>query len=103
MIRNFLLLAVAVCCALSLVTSRHQARLNFVAIERAQKVIDDENVEYDRLKLDEVRYSAQTRIGDLAKNKLMMQFPTQQQIRVVSYRQNGVNALKNDSPAMKKK
>ena len=50
---NLLLLAVLVACALSLVTSRHQARRLYVALERAQAEARAYDIEYGQLQLEQ--------------------------------------------------
>jgi cell division protein FtsL len=84
--RNLLLLMILVLCGLSVVTSRHVAHKTFVEMERQRMEIYQYEVEHNRLRLEQQTYATQQRIDRLAREKLNMQFPTPEQIRVVAYR-----------------
>ncbi|MDR0587692.1 MAG: cell division protein FtsL [Burkholderiales bacterium] len=84
--RAILLLGVAVICALSLVTSRHQARQTTAAIERERQTAIVLNDQYERMLLEQSTASTGKRIDKLARDKLNMRLPTLDQIRVIEYR-----------------
>ncbi len=58
---NLLLLAVLVACALSLVTSRHQARKLFVDLEREQAQSRAYEVEYGQLQIEQSTWAMPAR------------------------------------------
>jgi cell division protein FtsL len=72
---NLLLLAVLVVCALSLVTSRHQARKLFVELEREQERAHAYETEYGQLQLEQSTWSMPARVEKIAREQLKMQIP----------------------------
>ena len=80
---NLLLLALAVACALSLVTSRHQARKLFVELEREQKQTRAFEVEYGQLQLEQSTWAAPGRIEKVARERLRMQLPGPARIQAI--------------------
>lgn len=80
---NLLLLAVLVLCALSLVTSRHQARRLFVALERAQAEQRAYETEYGQLQLEQSTWGMPARVEKIAREQLRMQLPTPARTEVV--------------------
>ena len=72
---NLLLLAVLVVCALSLVTSRHQARKLFVELEREQAKAHGFETEYGQLQLEQSTWSMPVRIEKIAREQLRMHIP----------------------------
>ena len=72
---NLLLLAVLVGCALSLVTSRHQARKLFVELEREQALARGYEVEYGQLQLEQSTWSMPARVEKIAREQLRLQPP----------------------------
>jgi len=80
---NLLLLAVAIACALSLVTSRHQARKLFVELERQQSQSRAYEIEYGQLQLEQSTWAAPERVETLARERLKMQIPGPGRIQVV--------------------
>jgi cell division protein FtsL len=80
---NLVLLAVTVACALSLVTSRHQARKLFVELERAQAQSRAYETEYDQLQLEQSTWAAPARVERLAREQLKMQLPGPGRIQVI--------------------
>ncbi|MCC7325894.1 MAG: cell division protein FtsL [Burkholderiales bacterium] len=81
---NLLLLAVLVACALSLVTSRHQARRLFVELERAQGVARGFETEYGQLQLEQSTWGMPARVEKIAREQLRMQLPTSARTEVVA-------------------
>ena len=80
---NLLLLFALVFCALSLVTSRHQARKLFVELEREQTLARTYDVEYGQLQLEQSTWAMPARIENIAREQLKMQLPRPGRIQVV--------------------
>jgi cell division protein FtsL len=80
---NLVLLAALVACALSLVTSRHQARKLFVELEREQTLARAYDVEYGQLQLEQSTWAMPARIESIAREQLKMQLPGPGRIQVV--------------------
>lgn len=78
------LLAVLVACALSLVTSRHQARRLFVELERAQADARGFETEYGQLQLEQSTWGMPARVEKIAREQLKMQLPTTARTEVVA-------------------
>jgi cell division protein FtsL len=81
---NLLLLAVLVLCALSLVTSRHQARKLFVELEREQARARGYETEFGQLQLEQSTWAMPARVEKIAREQLRMQLPGPGRIEVVS-------------------
>jgi cell division protein FtsL len=80
---NLLLLAVLVACALSLVTSRHQARKLFVELEREQAVARGLETEFGQLQLEQSTWAMPARTEKIAREQLKMQLPGPGRIEIV--------------------
>ena len=80
---NLLLLAVLVLCALSLVTSRHQARKLFVELEREQARTRGYETEFGQLQLEQSTWASHARIEKVARERLHMKPPAAGQILAV--------------------
>lgn len=80
---SLLLLGVLVVCALSLVTSRHQARRLFVELEREQARAHQYDVEYGQLSLEESTWGTPSRVEKIAREQLHMQLPPPSRIEIV--------------------
>ncbi len=80
---NLLLLAVLVLCALSLVTSRHQARKLFVELEREQARARAYETEFGQLQLEQSTWAMPVRVEKIARVELRMQTPGPRRIEVV--------------------
>jgi len=80
---NLLLLALLVACAVSLVTSRHQARKLFVELGREQEQSRAYDVEYGQLQLEQSTWATPGRIEKVAREQLKMQAPGAGRIQVV--------------------
>jgi cell division protein FtsL len=81
---NIVLLIVLVACALSLVTSRHQARRAFVALEREQAAARALETEYGQLQLEQSTWGMPARVEKIARDQLHMQLPSVSRIDVVA-------------------
>ena len=80
---NLLLLAVLVLCALSLVTSRHQARKVFVELEREQAKAHGYETEFGQLQLEQSTWSMPVRVEKIARESLKMQMPGPGRVEIV--------------------
>lgn len=80
---NLALLALVVVCALSLVTSRHQARKLFVDLERAQALAHGYDVEYGQLQLEQSTWGTPGRVEKIAREQLRMHMPPASRVQLV--------------------
>ena len=80
---NLLLLAVLIVCALSLVTSRHQARKLFVDLEREQALTRAYEVEYGQLQLEQSTWAMPARVEKIAREQLRLQLPRSARIEII--------------------
>jgi len=80
---NLLLLAVLVLCALSLVTSRHQARKLFVELEHEQAQARGYETEFGQLQLEQSTWAMPARVEKIARVELRMQIPGAGRVEVV--------------------
>ncbi|HEV3240585.1 MAG TPA: cell division protein FtsL [Casimicrobiaceae bacterium] len=80
---NLLLLAALVACAVSLVTSRYQARQLFVELERGQTLARGYDVEYGQLQLEQSTWAMPARIEKIAREQLKMQLPPPGRVHVL--------------------
>jgi cell division protein FtsL len=80
---NLLLLCVLVGCALSLVTSRHQARRLYVELERERAEARRFDVEYGQLSLEQSTWAMPARVEKIARESLHMQLPAPSRVQVV--------------------
>ena len=86
---NLLLLAVLVVCALSLVTSRHQARKLFVELEREQAKTHGYETEFGQLQLEQSTWSMPVRVEKIAREQLRMQLPSSARTEIVALPKEG--------------
>jgi cell division protein FtsL len=80
---NLLLLAALVACALSLVTSRHEARRLFVELDREQARARQYETEYGQLQLEQSTWAMPARVEKIARENLHMQLQASGRIEVV--------------------
>jgi cell division protein FtsL len=86
---NLLLLVALVACALSLVTSRHQARRLFVELEREQAGARAFETEYGQLQLEQSTWGMPARVEKIAREQLRMQLPTAARTEIVALPEAG--------------
>jgi cell division protein FtsL len=72
---NVLLLAVAVACALAVITSQHRARRIFSELETAQAAQQKLNEEWTQLQLEQGTWATNKRIESIASKRLGMRQP----------------------------
>jgi cell division protein FtsL len=80
---NLLLLCVLVGCALSLVTSRHDARRVFNELERERDRARQYEVEYGQLSLEQSTWAMPARVEKIARESLHMQMPMPSRVQVI--------------------
>jgi len=80
---NLLLLAALVACALSLVTSRHQARKLFVELAREQAAARAYEIEFGQLQLEQSTWAMPARTERIAREELKMQLPGPRRVEIV--------------------
>jgi cell division protein FtsL len=80
---NIVLLCVLIICALSLVTSRHQARRLTVELEREQSRARQFDIEYGQLSLEQSTWGMPARVEKVARESLRMQLPASSRVEVV--------------------
>jgi cell division protein FtsL len=80
---NLVLLFALVACALSLVTSRHQARRVFIELERAQAEARGYETEYGQLQLEQSTWGMPARVEKIAREQLRMQLPSSARTEIV--------------------
>ncbi len=80
---NLVLIAIAVACALATVTSRHEARKLFVALEQEQAAEHQLGVEWDQLQLEQSTWAQHSRVEKIATQRLQMHLPQAARTRVV--------------------
>jgi cell division protein FtsL len=81
---NIVLLVVLIGCALSLVTSRNQARRSFIELERAQAQTRAYETEYGQLQLEQSTWGMPLRVEKIARDQLRMQLPTPARTELVT-------------------
>ena len=81
---NLLLTLALIACALSLVTSRHEARRRFVELEREQAMARQLDVEYGQLELEQSTWAMPARIERVARDELHLQLPSASRVEVVA-------------------
>ena len=81
---NLLLLAALVVCAVSLVTSRHQARELFVELGREQAKARAYETEYGQLQLEQSTWATPARVEKIARLELRMHMPGPGRVEVVA-------------------
>ena len=72
---NLLLLAVAIGCALAVITSQHRARRLFSELEGAQAAAQKLNEEWTQLQLEQGTWATNKRIESVAARRLGMRLP----------------------------
>jgi len=61
--------------AISVIYSKHQSRKLFVELQKLEKQIDELNVDWGRLQLEQSTWSSHGRIEKIARTKLHMTLP----------------------------
>ena len=77
---NFMLVLIALTCALSAVSANHRSRKLFTELEATQKRMRDLDVEWGQLQLEQGTLAAHVRVERSAREKLGMKPPAPGQI-----------------------
>ena len=80
---NVVLFAGLLMCALGVVTSQHQARKQFVALQDERDRGRELEIEFGQLQLEQSTWAMQSRIEQVASQKLGMRVPSVARVRVV--------------------
>jgi cell division protein FtsL len=80
---NLILFGALVVCALMLVTSQHQARKLYVALQKEQELAKQLDVEWGQLQLEQSTWAMHARIEKIASRNLGMRMPPRSRIQVV--------------------
>jgi cell division protein FtsL len=80
---NGLLLVLVVMGALSVVTSQHQARKLFIALQQEKEHARQMEVEWGQLQLEQSTWAAPARVEKIAVQQLQMQLPKKEQVRFI--------------------
>jgi len=66
--------------AVGVIYSKHQTRKMFVSLQKLHKEIDELNIEWGQLQLEQSAWSSHGRIEKIARNKLQMTLPRANEI-----------------------
>jgi cell division protein FtsL len=80
---NLILFAAVVVCALMLVTSQHQARKLYIALQKEQDIAKQLEIEWGQLQLEQSTWATHARIEKIASQSLGMRMPPRSRIQVV--------------------
>jgi len=80
---NFLLLSLAIVCALGVVTSQHKARKYFMALQSEKDKAQEMEVEWGQLQLELGSLALPARVEKIASAQLQMRVPQGKQIQFV--------------------
>jgi cell division protein FtsL len=81
---NLLLLAVAVACALGVITAQHKSRKLFIDLEAGQAEAKRLDEEFTQLQLEQGTWATNKRVEAVASRSLGMQLPEPGSTRVVT-------------------
>lgn len=80
---NLLLLALAILCALGVVTSQHKARKYFIELQGEKDKAQQMEVEWGQLQLEQSTLALPARVEKIASGQLHMHMPQGAQIQFV--------------------
>ena len=80
---NLLLTFILIACALSVVTSQHNARKFFVELEKEQELARQLAVEWGQLQLEQSTWAMYARVEKIASGQLHMRVPDAARVRIV--------------------
>jgi cell division protein FtsL len=81
---NIVLLALAVACALAVITSQHRARRLFSELEGAQAAAQKLNEEWSQLQLEQGTWATGKRVESVASRRLGMRLPDPSNTMVIT-------------------
>jgi cell division protein FtsL len=82
---SLLLLAVLTACALSMVTSQHQARKLFIELEQQQERTRQLDVEYGQLQLESSTWAMHSRVERIARQALRLKLPESGRVKIIEF------------------
>lgn len=77
------LLLATIASGMMLVYSRHQARVLFQQLEALSSQHDEQQIEWGRLQLEQATWSENSRIEQIARDRLGLDFPEQTKVVVI--------------------
>lgn len=80
----FAMLALVIACALGVITSQHQARKKFIALESAQSEAKRLDEEFTQLQLEQGTWSTHKRVEAIAAKSLDMRLPMPASTRLLA-------------------
>lgn len=80
---NICLTLILILCAFGVVTSQHEARKLFVALEGEREIAHQLDVEWGRLQLEQSTLATHGRVESIAREKLAMEMPVATRMRFV--------------------
>ena len=80
---NLLLTLILIACALSVVTSQHNARKLFVELEKEQELARQLAVEWGQLQLEQSTWAMHARVEKIASGQLRMRVPDASRVRII--------------------
>lgn len=80
---NLVLLALAMVCAMSIVTTQFQTRKLYIALEKEKQLSHRLDLEWGRMQLEQATWAAHPRIEKVASGAMGMRLPDTQHKRVV--------------------
>jgi cell division protein FtsL len=81
---NFLLLVIAIACALGVITAQHKSRKLFIDLESGQAAAKRLDEEYTQLPLEQGTWATHKRVEAVAEKSLGMRLPEPGATRVVT-------------------
>jgi cell division protein FtsL len=80
---NLLLTLILIACALSVVTSQHNARKLFVELEKEQELARQLAIELGQLQLEQSTWALQARVEKIASGQIRMRVPDPLHVRII--------------------
>lgn len=80
---NLLLMAIAMACAMGVVTSQHKARKLFVDLQQEEAQAKQMEIEWGQLQLEQSTWAMHARIEKIASSQLRMKVPDSAHIQIV--------------------
>ena len=80
---NVALLGALIACALTLVTSQHQARKLYVELQKEQELAKQLDIEWGQLQLEQSTWATHARIEKIAARNLNMRIPPPARVQVI--------------------
>ena len=81
---NLLMLAMAVLCALGVVTSQHKARKLYMELDHEQELQRQLDIEWGQLQLEQSTWAMHSRVDKIARERLAMQVPEPRRITLLA-------------------